>query len=666
MTVIDVPALDLAPTVPSRIVYGTVLIPTEDRGPQGAWIEVAIPGEIKLPGEHTTITGRSARFPVRPDGSFEIRLPTVAAGIEPEDWALSMRLSWRPQPFPMRVPVGTEPIWIEDCLFPELVPGEDPSRYFLAGVQIRSVTTGPSGSPAAVAGNIKAGTLSLDFTLPRGMRGEKGERGPEGPYGGTAVTDPQVASYVNDGSSAAGSALRAMFARRSGTATFWVHPSGSDTEGDGTEANPYGTINHVISNAENLILDRSAAINIQLFPTVYTETVRFAKNTGTNLNVNIYGHPVGGHPNVPQTVFQGDPSASIPIYSANQSHTLRVEDIKFVGYEGIAISMTRGDLFVVNVHAENCGGGVRVTNGAIDVKGGIYTNVGYRPSDGARAYSGVTSFMANRHSIGEQHGDLSQGPWFFGGYRGVLAQECATGHVDYCTFEDLEVAVTANRQSSINPDGSSFKRNGIDLRAINGASIVAGARVQHGTGADASDQQMHVDATSHIATGDHWSGPGTGAAISERLHTEDSLTRVVSTGATESLLRRTLTPFFFNDAQTPGSAPSKALVVRVTGEITDPAGRKRFAFAIGAGSVTATILNGRAEAFTVEFEVIFRDQGSQVMRSTALLNGEPAAVRVAETTVDISTSPEMVLNLQRLDGTGTVRIYSVQTWFRGI
>ena len=200
MTVIDVPALDLAPTVPSRIVYGTVLIPTEDRGPQGAWIEVAIPGEIKLPGEHTTITGRSARFPVHPDGSFEIRLPTIAAGIEPDDWALSIRLSWRKFEFPMRVPVGTDRIWIEDCIFPELVPGEDPAKYFLAGVQIRSVKTVGPDQPAKVRSDVTGGVLSMDWEIPRGAQGLPGATAIEG--------DEAVAAYISTtGTSATRDAL---------------------------------------------------------------------------------------------------------------------------------------------------------------------------------------------------------------------------------------------------------------------------------------------------------------------------------------------------------------------------------------------------------------------------------------------------------------------------
>lgn len=47
------------------------------------------------------------------------------------------------------------------------------------------------------------------IALPTGRAGEKGNRGPEGPYGGTQVTDPQVASMLTDGTTASGAALSA-------------------------------------------------------------------------------------------------------------------------------------------------------------------------------------------------------------------------------------------------------------------------------------------------------------------------------------------------------------------------------------------------------------------------------------------------------------------------
>ena len=191
MTAVDIPhaSVDLAPGLPSRIVYGTVLAPTEDRGPKGAWIEVSIPGEIKVPGQETTVTGRAARVPLNTDGTFAVRLPTASEGIEPEDWALSVRMSWRPVPFPMRVPVGEDPIWIEDCVFPELVPGEDPSMYFLSGAQVRTVETLPPGSAATAKASVEGGMLSIDLGLPQGPQGLPGMTAIEG--------DEAVAGYIS-------------------------------------------------------------------------------------------------------------------------------------------------------------------------------------------------------------------------------------------------------------------------------------------------------------------------------------------------------------------------------------------------------------------------------------------------------------------------------------
>ena len=191
MTVVDIPraSVDLAPGLPSRIVYGTVLVPTEDRGVKGAWIEVSIPGEIKVPGQEATVTGRSSRVPLNVDGTFAVRLPTASEGIEPEDWALSVKMSWRPVAFPMLVPAGADPIWIEECVFPELVPGEDPSQYFLSGAQVRTVETLPPGSAATAKASVVGGMLSIDLGIPQGPQGLPGVTAIEG--------DEAVAAYIS-------------------------------------------------------------------------------------------------------------------------------------------------------------------------------------------------------------------------------------------------------------------------------------------------------------------------------------------------------------------------------------------------------------------------------------------------------------------------------------
>lgn len=271
MTVVDIPhaSVDLAPGLPSRVVYGTVLAPTEDRGVKGGWIDFSIPGEIKIPGQETTITGRAARVPLNVDGTFAVRLPVAAEGIEPEDWALSVKMSWRPVPFPMRVPTGQDPIWIEDCDFPELVPGEDPSKYFLSGAVIRSVNTVDPDQDAAARGEIIAGVWTVDLDLPRGRNGLPGAN--------AIPTDEAVAAYVTaEDGSATGDALRAEFASRARSATasattidYWVSPAGSDT-GSGSSAAPFRTLAKAVSMIPDLVrVDHVYTINLE--PGVWDE-----------------------------------------------------------------------------------------------------------------------------------------------------------------------------------------------------------------------------------------------------------------------------------------------------------------------------------------------------------------------------------------------------------
>lgn len=671
MTVVDIPhaSVDLAPGLPSRVVYGTVLAPTEDRGVKGAWIEVSIPGEIKVPGQETTITGRAARVPLNVDGTFAVRLPVAAEGIEPEDWALSVKMSWRPAAFPMLVPTGADPIWIEDCTFPELVPGEDPSQYFLSGAQIRTVKTLPPGASATAKASVIGGMLSIDLGIPQG---------PQGLPGATAIEgDEAVAGYISTtGHSATRSALLDSFATREESVQwmehteFWVGPEGSDTTGDGTELNPYATITKAIEGVRDHPVQSQGpetVVTVRMLPGIYGEPRPvLPEDSSYNIKIRIKGADVGGHPNVPTTQFRD--INRIVFWSRNRNLELYLEDIKFVDC-ATGVSTTNGTLHLTNVHAERCNIGARNANGQLFVHGGIYTDC---------TDSGVYSFMVNRHTIGTQHaGDTSQGPWFYNCARGVRLQETVTGHVDYCHFEGCDVGIRVNRGANVNPEGSEFYNCGVGILAERNSSALfpEGRPMVFGTGQRRNGKNIDAVSGSVFTGAPHWTSISNGNALSESFIKSDTTLRTVTvTGGDVHALNETLSPAFWTTDGAGGHA-DKSILFKVFGEFYGgSAGSRRIRFSLNATGpgggffdhLWATSDGVIQGGFESVFEIIVVSDQLQIVKATTLVDGIPPKITTGRLTTDMTTEQLVRITATANTGDANLRIHNVQSWIRGL
>src|SRR5699024_2049202 len=155
---------------------------------------------------------------------------------------------------------------------------------------------------------------AYDVAVAAGFTGTRAEwleslkvQGPEGPYGGTAVTDPQVASMVQSETETR-AALADGFVERHGkrgvTRTLYVRATGDDSN-PGTLAAPFREIRAALDSlsADGPVVRGSVVIDVG--PGNYKGGIRLRQTRGTAQDdyLVIRGPATGGHPNVPTAVI---------------------------------------------------------------------------------------------------------------------------------------------------------------------------------------------------------------------------------------------------------------------------------------------------------------------------------------------------------------------------
>lgn len=155
---------------------------------------------------------------------------------------------------------------------------------------------------------------AYDVAVAAGFTGTRAEwleslkvPGPEGPYGGTAVTDPQVAGMVQS-ETATRAALANGFVERQGkrgvTRTLYVRATGNDTN-PGTLAAPFREIRAAVDSlsADGPVVRGSVVVDVG--PGAYKGGIRLPQTRGTAQDdyLVIRGPATGGHPNVPTAVI---------------------------------------------------------------------------------------------------------------------------------------------------------------------------------------------------------------------------------------------------------------------------------------------------------------------------------------------------------------------------
>ena len=161
MASIVVPGLDLAPSVPSRIVTVDVIDMTEGLPAAGAKIDFILPQDLHATSDGKVLKAGTTTLELDANGHGEIRVPAYTAATRPDDWVLLVKKHWAPDPYPIRVPVGATKISLA-TLEPPVEVTDEMAKYLVTDAAIRTVKEGPTN---AVTVDTVGGILNFDFTL---------------------------------------------------------------------------------------------------------------------------------------------------------------------------------------------------------------------------------------------------------------------------------------------------------------------------------------------------------------------------------------------------------------------------------------------------------------------------------------------------------------------
>ena len=244
-----IPSADLAPSVTSRVLVVKATDFTEG-APATGEITFSLPWDVDVKLDKVILQAGSKTLTFDEAGQMQIRVPTADPDSSPDAWFLTVKKSWAPHAYAVRVPVGTTPINLVDVPLVQELPAGAAPGFLLTG----AAATVTLGAEADVTTSVAGGIANFAFTLPdygpqleqsataaaesaaaaaaaaesaaaaedvvtRANAGEfVGPVGPEGPQGLPGINAvPAVeamAGYIQDQDTSVSLALRAQFVRR--------------------------------------------------------------------------------------------------------------------------------------------------------------------------------------------------------------------------------------------------------------------------------------------------------------------------------------------------------------------------------------------------------------------------------------------------------------------
>lgn len=208
---------DLVTAAQSRIVTIDVATLTED-APKAGTITFTLPCDLRVPGGDQIIAAGATTVTLV-DGKGQVRLPTVAAGVEDDAgdaWVILVKKSWSPYPYGIRVPTGTGTVSLAD-LAPARTLTRRETLWAVTSASLSVQTVAPT-APAGGSVSLTGGTLNFALQVPRG------EQGIPGP--GAVAADTAVAGYIGSDSQTS-TALNRVYRRGYSPREFGVIGDGT-------------------------------------------------------------------------------------------------------------------------------------------------------------------------------------------------------------------------------------------------------------------------------------------------------------------------------------------------------------------------------------------------------------------------------------------------------
>lgn len=272
--------------------------------------------------------------------------------------------------------------------------------------------------------------------------------------------------------------------------TLYVSPTGTSAN-DGLSASQPRELQSALTALNQYGPVLLGKWNVILAAGTYTSPTRkyiYPPGLQSEYPVVITGPDVGGHPNVPTAIIDGDESPTGTGLQTWSNCSLYVKNIKFIDFLGGGGIAVEDNCFLAtdNVHTSNCYDGILCYHGRLYVGGGIfelYPATGSNPDN----YSAIKSQFHTLHTIGAVYNiDTANGTYpanYMGPQilcpstrvgRAVSIGENSTGHVERLSITKVSVGINAASSSRAHLKGCDFKKCGTAIECEYDSNVFVG------------------------------------------------------------------------------------------------------------------------------------------------------------------------------------------------
>lgn len=430
-----------------------------------------------------------------------------------------------------------------------------------------------------------------------------------------ALNDQAAANLVRSDSSKLREALNENFMQAVSEYTYYVNVTNGSDSNNGSQSSPFKTLNQAMKEVVKKTTKSDVSAKVYLSAGTYKERYVFPDFTPFNLNVEIIGAEVGGHPNTPITVFtEGDGAKAITIINRNPGVRWTVKDVMFNGYNGTAssgaLNNNNGHLITDNVHVNRCYYGISSFAGRLNIPNGKISGCGYLFGGGGSG-AGIRSMMLNRHSIGIQaNGNRLSTLVIDDCYSGLFAQESSTGHLDWCTIKNCGRGVNLAVSSRANCDGTEFVACSTGINAGSNSHAYVSSNVVFTntlTRVTCTGGAEYLAGTSVDYVGISSSG-SRGLEIIDGVYKPET-----STTSAEFFFRKKIIGEWFDDKFLISGTPVKRVCTRSLMRITGTEGQKFINVRHLGGATETTYGASESGVYEIVTEIYFMTSGKQLV-----------------------------------------------------